>query len=222
MTNQPRSILVTDFDGTLARREFYELIRDNNLLPAGETDYWTEYTSGRMTHFDALSTFFADAQGGEAALAPLVEKIDLEPMLSSKLAALDAAGWDVVVASAGCAWYIERALARAGVELPVYANPGSFIDGKLIMQRPEGHPFTCHETGIDKQAIVQSYLKEGRQVAFAGDGLSDLKAALCVPAESRYARRDLATALDKQGEPYQPFEVWANVADGVLAYQPET
>ncbi len=219
MNNTPRSILVSDFDGTLARHEFYELIRDNHLLPDDETDYWTEYRQGRMIHFDALATYFAAAQGGEAALAPLIEKINLEPKLPAKLAALDAAQWDVVVVSAGCAWYIERALARAGVELPVYANPGKIVDDKLIMMRPDTHPFTCHETGIDKQAVVQSHLRAGRQVAFAGDGFSDIDAALCVPAGLRYARRDLATSLDQRGEAYQPFERWADIADGILRQQ---
>ena len=60
-------VLVTDFDGTLTRRDFYRLVIDE-LLPPGTPDFWAEYLAGEITHFEAIRKTFAAAPAGEAAL----------------------------------------------------------------------------------------------------------------------------------------------------------
>ncbi len=224
MTEPPRSptrpsVLVTDFDGTLTRREFYQLVRDS-LVPPETPDYWVEYRAGRISHFEALRRFFAAAEGGEEALIALTAHMQLEPELPARLTDLQAAGWDVVVVSAGCIWYIQRLLDEAGVNLPVHTNQGRIEDGRLIMEPPVESPFFCPNIGVNKAAVVQSFLDEGRQVAFAGDGYPDLEAALLVADSLRFARRDLAKALTELGKTFRPFERWAEVARGVLAQSP--
>jgi 2-hydroxy-3-keto-5-methylthiopentenyl-1-phosphate phosphatase len=59
---------------------------------------------------------------------------------------------------------------------------------------------------------VQVGLDAGRKVAFAGDGFTDAEAARRVPVHLRFARADLAEALQQEGLPYRPFERWAEVA----------
>ncbi|MFO0958836.1 MAG: haloacid dehalogenase-like hydrolase [Isosphaeraceae bacterium] len=119
---EARKILVTDFDGTLTRRDVYLLISER-LLPPDTPDFWAEYRAGRLTHFEALRGYFAAANGGEAALNTLLPDAELEPNLGAELDGLRGGGWDVVVVSAGCAWYIDRILGRAGVSIPTVANP---------------------------------------------------------------------------------------------------
>jgi 2-hydroxy-3-keto-5-methylthiopentenyl-1-phosphate phosphatase len=212
-----RSVLVTDFDGTLTRREFYRLAVQR-LVPPDLPDQWAAYRAGETTHFDALATIFAAIRAErEDDLVAVVQDLELQPELAAHVARLGAAGWDVTVVSAGCEWYIDRLLAAAGVELEVHANPGTFVPGGgLRMRRPDG-PFASHELGVDKAAVVRDALARSDRVAFAGDGYPDLAAAELVPAERRYARGDLAAACREAGLGFVAFERWSDVVEGVLA-----
>jgi 2-hydroxy-3-keto-5-methylthiopentenyl-1-phosphate phosphatase len=207
-----RALLVTDFDGTLTRNDFFRLVVEA-FAPPGLEEYWQGYLAGRFTHFEALQGIFAGITATEEEVLAAVARAEPEPDLALWVAALDRAGWDVVVASAGCEWYIQHILAGCGVSLPVHANPGRFVAGRgLCMELPELSPYFCRATGIDKAAIVQVGLDARRKVAFAGDGFPDADAARRVPVRLRFARADLAEALRREGLPYRPFERWAEVA----------
>lgn len=210
-------VLVTDFDGTLTRHDFYRLVLER-LVPAGTPDFWSEYRAGRITHFEAIRAVFASAPAGERALRELADAMELEPRLAEALHALRAAGWRVVVASAGCLWYIDYLLGAAGVSgLEVHANPGQMEGDRLAMRLPTGSPFFSPGTGIDKAAVVRAALTSGGSVAFAGDGPPDLEPALRVEPRFRFARGDLAGELERRRLPFRPFERWTEVAQAVIA-----
>ena len=214
--NQTRGkVLVSDFDGTMTRRDFFQLVVER-LLPPNNPDYWAEYLAGRITHFDALRSIFGSVTAGEAAFLEVVDAMELEPDLRGEVEALRGAGWRIVVASAGCDWYIRRLLASAGVHLEVHANPGRIEAGRLVMERPEGSEFPSQETGVDKVAIVRAAIDSAATVAFAGDGRPDLAPALLVPGPRRFARGVLAEELARLGEPFQSFERWSEVAQKIL------
>lgn len=208
-------VLVSDFDGTMTRRDFFQLVVER-LLPSHCPDYWGDYLAGRLTHFEALKAIFGSVIAGESALLELVDAMELEPDLKGEIEALQSEGWRVVVASAGCDWYIRRLLAGAGVTIEVHANPGRIEDGRLVMELPEGSPFFCRQTGVDKVAIVRAAMLEAVRVAYAGDGRPDLAPSLEVPGEFRFARGVLAEELTRLGEPFRPFERWSEVARALL------
>ena len=211
VSTRGRAVLVSDFDGTLVRPDFYQLVREH-LVPPGTPDYWREYRAGAMTHFDALKAFFAAAEGGEPALHGILDMMILPDDLSDYVDRLQAVGWEVVIVSAGCSWYIEVLLARSEVQLPVFANPGRLDNGRLIMERPADPAYSCWETGIDKTAVVRAFQQKAPNVAFAGDGYTDFEAACLVRAKYRFARADLAAACRKDGVSFHPFERWTEVA----------
>ena len=204
-------ILVSDFDGTMTRRDFFQLVVER-LLPSGTPDYWGEYLAGRLTHFEALKAIFGSVTAGEQALVEVVDSMDLEPDLKGEVDALGRAGWRVVVASAGCEWYIRRLLAEADVTLEVHANPGRIEGGRLVMEPPVGSRFFSDQTGVDKVAVVRDAIDEAGTVAFAGDGRPDLAPSLLVPGPLRFARGVLAEELTRLGEEFRPFDRWAEVA----------
>ena len=103
-------------------------------------------------------------------------------------------------------------LDEAGVALEVHANPGHVEDDRLAMTWPVDSPYFSPETGIDKAAVVREALGAGGAVAFAGDGPPDLVPALLVPPRLRFARGYLARMLAERGEPFRPFDRWAEVA----------
>jgi HAD superfamily phosphoserine phosphatase-like hydrolase len=129
-----RHVLVTDFDGTITRRDFFWLVVEA-FAPAHLEEHWRKYTTKQITHFEALAGIFDKLELSEEAMNALLDRAEPEPELRAWLDRLDRGGWDVVVVSAGCSWYIERILARAGVTLPIHSNPGTFIPGAGLHMR---------------------------------------------------------------------------------------
>jgi 2-hydroxy-3-keto-5-methylthiopentenyl-1-phosphate phosphatase len=102
-------------------------------------------------------------------------------------------------------------------QLEIHANPGRFVAGQgLLMEKPSDSRFLSNELGVDKLKIVRESVEQNATVAFAGDGFPDFQPALQVPAELRFARGDLAQALDAEGLPYRRFENWSEIAGALL------
>lgn len=209
-------ILVSDFDGTMTRHDFFKLAIES-LLPAETPDHWSGYRDGTITHFEALRRYFAAIRKSEAEVLAVVERMELDPRLASAVNSLQHAGWRVVVVSAGCDWYIRRLLDAAGVDLEVHSNPGRFEPGRgLQMEMPTDSPFWSPSLGVDKAAVVRSFLGKGLPVAFAGDGFPDVEPARLAPDELRFARGDLADVLRLEQRPFHSFENWSDIADRLL------
>jgi len=213
----PDAVLVSDFDGTMTAEDFYALAV-KRLLPPDALAPWDDYRAGRLTHFAALRAIFSRIRAPLDEVLAVVADMGLDPGLAASVARLRAAGWEIVVASAGCDWYIRRLLDDAGVQLAVYANPGDYLPGgPLAMDAPAPSAFTCPETGVDKAAVVRDAMARVGTVSFAGDGFPDLPAALLAPPHRRFARGDLAQALRERGETFCPFTCWSDIADALLA-----
>ncbi len=213
----PSKILVSDFDSTFTRYDFYDLVRKRWPPPPGH-DPWERYVAGELTHFDALAEIFAGIRTTEVELVALAREMELDPGAADGVRQLAAAGWEVVVASAGCSWYIDHLFGEAGVSLTVHTNPGVFDpDAGLLMTLPGASPFFSREIGVDKEAIVRDALERADAVAFAGDGRPDLAPALLVEPGHRFARGWLADALDARGESYHAFDRWSEIAHRLTA-----
>lgn len=208
-------ILVSDFDGTLTNHDFFELVQARWPPESGD-DPWKQYLAGELTHFEALARIFARIQATETELRQLVRSMEIAPGLAKSIDALRAAGWDVVIASAGCEWYIRQLLEQAGVTVELHANPGFFDPARgLVMRLPEGSPFLNLSTGVDKVKVVEDAIRRADRAAFAGDGPPDLAPALLVDPLRRFARRWLAEALRERAEPFQNFSEWREIADNL-------
>ena len=220
MNTQPSEtrggVLVSDFDGTMTRHDFYKLALES-LLPPDTPEYWAEYRTGAITHFEALRRYFAAIRANEGDVLAVVDRMELDPELPAAVAALRRAGWDVVVTSAGCDWYIRRLLAAAGVSIEVHANPGRFEPGRgLVMEMPSDSPYLSQTLGVDKARVVRRYLDAGRTVAFAGDGFPDAESARLVPGELRFARGDLADVLGRENLEFHSFGTWSDITRVIL------
>ena len=208
--------LVSDFDGTMTRRDFYQLVRAR-WWNESDPDPWDDYLAGRLTHFDALNRFFVRIRSDEASLRRFAEGMELDPTLPAALEGLHQAGWQLVIASAGCEWYIRHLLAGIRTPFTLHANPGRFtIEGGLEVVPPVDSPFFSRGTGIDKLAVVRHALEHSARVAFAGDGPPDLTPAKLVPARLRFARGHLAKKLREQGEQFHPLVNWEELAATLL------
>jgi 2-hydroxy-3-keto-5-methylthiopentenyl-1-phosphate phosphatase len=216
MTQSTARVLVSDFDGTMTTHDFYKLALEE-LVPPETPNHWQAYREGRITHHEALRRYFGAIRVSEEEVLAIVDRMELDPQLGQSLSSLRAAGWEVIVASAGCEWYIRRLLAAANVELQVYANPGRFENGRgLIMDMPEDSPYFSANLGVDKTEIVRSHLAAGKLVAFAGDGYPDVDPARLVNEDLRFARADLAEVLQRENMGFHSYQAWSEIADNLL------
>ena len=213
-------VLVSDFDGTMTKFDFFDLAR-RDLPSAADHDFWQDYVAGQITHFEALAGIFGSIRSDWPGIEQVLAGMQLDPTLKDSVARLRAAGWDIVVASAGCGWYIERLLRQAGVELEVHANPGEFApETGLKLALPTASPYFKRETGIDKPAIVRAALARDPNAVFAGDGRPDLAPASLVKPRRRFATGWLAHHLKNTGEDFRPFETWSQIAAALLEETP--
>jgi 2,3-diketo-5-methylthio-1-phosphopentane phosphatase len=215
-TARPGPVLISDFDGTMTRHDFYKLAIER-LLPADTPNHWADYRSGAITHFEALRRYFAAIRKTEDEVLAVVRQMELDPGLPAAIESLHNSGWKVIVTSAGCEWYIRRLLSDAGVSVVVHANAGRFETGRgLLMQMPTGSPYLSDFLGVDKTAVVREHVSQGGRVAFAGDGYPDADAARLVPGDLRFARGDLANVLHDEGLEFQRFQTWSEIAHALL------
>jgi 2,3-diketo-5-methylthio-1-phosphopentane phosphatase len=213
----PTALLVTDFDGTMTERDFYQIALER-FTPTETRYVWDRYLQKELTTFEALQGIFSAIKAKPADLVAALDDLQFDLGAAAAIGRLRASGWEVVIVSAGCEWYIQKILAKAGVQAVLHANPGEYAEsGGLEMRVPSGSPYLSSRTGIDKAAIVKEALENYREVAFAGNSAPDLEAARLVNDNRRFARTQLAELLDREHRPYRRFSRWSEIADMLLA-----
>lgn len=94
------SILITDFDGTMTERDFYELAA-GEFLRHDTHDYWTFYNLGTISHYEAMARIYGELRYREEELVALLPRMEPDPQIPAAISGLREAGWDVVVVSNG-------------------------------------------------------------------------------------------------------------------------
>ena len=215
------SLLITDFDGTVTRQDFYALVVPKFLEP-NLPDYWSMYARGELSHFEAMRAIFGHIRAREETVRKLLPEMQPDPDLADSVARLRQAGWEVEIVSAGCRWYIDQILQEAQVDVAVHASLGSFHPERgLVMTLDTASPFCSTETGIDKAAVVRAGLRRYRRVAFAGDGRPDYAAASLVEPRYRFARGWLAQELKRKRQAHVRFSRWSEIAGMLTAPEEE-
>ena len=143
--------------------------------------------------------------------------MEIDPEIAEAVEELDRSGWSVVVASAGCDWYIRRLLSGLKGRVEVHSKPGTLRGGPGA---PDGAadrvPLLLRPDRREQGRHRPPGIEAGRTVAFAGDGFPDLDAAMLVPPDRRFARGDLADSLRERGEAFRPFERWSDIARALV------
>ncbi len=210
-------ILITDFDGTFTQRDFFELVLEKFDPPGAETG-WQDFIAGKLTLTEGLNAVFTALRTDEAGADELVAALSPAPGTAEAVKNLQQAGWEIVIASAGCGWYIERLLKQQNIEITVHASSGTFSSTTGLLMTPNpSNPYFHPETSIDKPAVVRDALSRDAIVAYAGDSVTDRAAALLVAPERRFATGWLRRQFSRENVPHHHFSVWPEIADQLLA-----
>ena len=204
--------LISDFDGTMTQHDFYSCAVQNLLCPE-DLEPWNAYTRGDITHFEALRRIFERIRADMPQMERVLAAMEFDTMAKSAVQRLQRQGWNVVVVSNGCSWYIERLFQQHDLHLELHTNPGEYTpEHGIQMQLPTQSPFFAEQFGVSKSAVVRDASQTSGIVAFAGDGRPDLEPALMVPPELRFAKGWLASELTSRGEPFQEFSNWSEIS----------
>jgi HAD superfamily phosphoserine phosphatase-like hydrolase len=151
---------------------------------------------------------------GDEVLAFLRERVVLRAGLPELVSFCRERFIEPVVVSSGFHEVIEPILGWHDVDLPVLAHHIEFSpDGATIGFSERA---TCVVCGEECKRSDGARLAAGRPVVYAGDGVSDRCAAAA--ADLVFARAALARYLDRDGVPYEWFDDFGDVRDGIERY----
>ena len=209
--------LVTDFDGTLTRTDFFQAVLER--LVDDNLSIWNRYCQGSITHFEALAGYYRQIRIQQSKLLEMVNELGFPKNFANLVNGLRKNKWDVVIASAGCEWYIRYLVNLSDINPSpiVHANGGTYSDDAgLVMELPRHSPHFHPEIGISKASVVKAHMGLNRSVAFAGDGPTDLEPALLVDPKLRFAKGALARLLSDKEEEFIPFYDWDEIPNHLL------
>jgi 2,3-diketo-5-methylthio-1-phosphopentane phosphatase len=194
-----------DFDGTITERDV-----NQHLLDRFAGDAWLplrdEYRAGTIGSRECLVGHWDLLDADESALRAAAAEVPLDPGFEALVAALRAAGAELVVVSDGFGFRAEEVCADVGVA--VLTNHVDWAAGRLEFPH-EDRCCPCSTCGVCKQAPIKEARRAGRTTVLIGDGTSDRKAALL--ADVVFAKGRLAQWCARQEVPHRRFETLADV-----------
>ena len=191
--------VVADWDGTITVRDSLVQVIEHFGEPALLRELEPRVGVDLTLHEEIALEFEAVRAPLDAVVAWVLEHVEVRPGLH-ELARRHAP----VVISAGFRELITPVLRREGIEVELLANSVEpRPDGWRVRFRDETSCATCGEP-CKRGGLA------GEPYVYVGDGYSDRCAALA--AARVFARDGLASYLDGQGVPYEPFDDLRDVA----------
>ena len=212
-----RLAIILDFDKTLTTTDIGETIVEHFASPGWEHGI-DRFRSGEYGIREIWEYEISHLPNDRVAemTAYALEIAELRAGLADLLEYADEKGMPVEVASNGMDFYVCGILAARGMGHLRTAAPGiaKGPDGRQRLTFADGQ-VQCPRTGLCKCDRVWDHRRSGRNVAYVGDGISDL----CVASQADvvFARDSLATHCEKSGIPFTPFEDFYEVLEALKA-----
>lgn len=208
-----KPVLVFDFDNTLTDGDVLDGIIQA-FSPNRDWETWeSEWTSGRLPARDCLRLQVENLRVTLPTLMEHLRAVKVDPAFASILRWAREHQVELLIVSDSFVPLIGHVLDLNGFEgVPVFANDLEISGDRL---RPS---FPFHDPAFPRSANAKAkHLAPyaDSMVIFAGDGLSDLDAALA--SDIVFAKDSLARELTRRGEPFHPFATLDPVLEFVEA-----
>ena len=206
-------LIVVDFDGTITERDTLD-----EMCRIYAPEQWAaaegDLQQRTMTLREVIAAEFAPIKGDhDTIVSETVDRAQIRAGFADFVQAAERAGDRIVVVSSGFVSVIRPVLEREGLgHLEVIAHDVRFTPDGGVVDFRHGEP--CPVCGEECKRSVVDAMRDGREVAYVGDGYSDRCAAQA--ADIRFARRTLAQHLDREGVGYIWFDDFATVKDELL------
>lgn len=219
-------LVMSDFDGTITKRDTGWVVFDELGLDAA-WDWEYRWRDREISSIECL-----EGQWGLVDLSPdeliaLIDRLELDERFPEFVTRAREIGAEVVVASDGLSFYLDRMLQRMGFEIcegdPDPDDPGECIARYVNMAEltDEGVKITfphtneeCMQCGNCKSTHLARLARDYRRVIYIGDGYSDRCPA--AQADIVFAKDHLEGLMEEKGIDYVPFESFADIIDRTL------
>ena len=205
-----KPVLFFDFDNTLTEGD----VLDRLIEKFSSNDQWRAWESawanGRLSARDCLRYQMEGLRVSRDELLEFLSSVRVDPVFADILAWARPRRVEVKIVSDSFLPLIRHILRNNSIDsVPVMANDLRFSGDRLIPSFPFNDP-ACKRCANAKARHLAPY--RGHNIIFAGDGHSDLDAAL--EASIVFAKNTLAKELGERSIPFRPFET----LEPVLAY----
>ncbi len=203
------TIFISDFDGTLSKKDFYWILLDDYIGQEG-IDYYYDWKKDHKIGTEFLNRIFTWHRFSEVERLEALSKVEIDPKLEEVSGYIEKRGGEFMILSAGFDYYIEDALEKRNCQhLKLITNKGTFRDGTFIMEPDETGEFYSPVYGIDKEKVAKYFRKQCKKMYFAGDSEPDYLAAL--QADVIFAKNELAKLLRRDDHPFIPYENFGDI-----------
>lgn len=211
-----KRVVLTDFDGTITRRDVSETILEE-FAPPEWWDIEELHRARRIGTRESMARQFALINAREDDLLAFVnEHAELDETFREFMQFCDSEGIMVEIVSEGLDFYVHHLLDRWGIDLPVRANRAIFEDGHVTIAYPYADG-TCTLCGTCKLGRLFQLRTRGFRVAYVGDGHSDLCPA--IEADLVFAKGELADLCREETIEFIPFDRFSDVQRGIAAWR---
>lgn len=210
---------ISDFDGTLTKKDFYKIISDEYLKEECR-ELYKDWRNKKIKDVDYLGYVFEHIGRSEEEIYEDIMKISLDAYAKEFIAQIKVLGGDFAVVSAGTSYYIEKVFEKQGInDVDIYSNKGVFKDKGIHFVLDESNEFYSDIYGIDKMKVVQKLKGKYDKIFYAGDSEPDLKAALI--ADAVFAKGSLPELLKEHGKEFIRFDSFSEILSKVKEYLKE-
>ncbi|PLR66824.1 MULTISPECIES: MtnX-like HAD-IB family phosphatase [Bacillaceae] len=190
---------VSDFDGTISKKDFYHLVLEN-YFPEGR-ELYKQWKSGKLLDIDFLSQVFASIHQDEDALIEAIKLLPIDEHIRDFIKLVEKNGGDFYVLSAGTDYYIRHILNEIGAEnVEIFSNEGYFHSRNVHLKIDKEDWKYSERYGIDKSKVIVKLKEEYETIYFFGDSEPDSHPA--VYADVTFAKDALCELLEEKGIKY--------------------
>jgi 2,3-diketo-5-methylthio-1-phosphopentane phosphatase len=198
----PRPALFFDFDNTLTEGDILDQVIERFSPDERWRDWENAWASGQLSARDCLRLQVENLRVTREALLDHLSRVRVDPVFADIVAWAAPRGVPVSIVSDSFLPLIHHILLTNGIDIvPVFANDLGFSGDRLIPSFPFYDP-ACPRSANAKARHLAGYV-DGT-VVFAGDGHSDLDAALA--SDVVFAKSTLARELGARSVTFHPFE----------------
>lgn len=206
--------VVTDFDGTITKRDVAEL-----LLQEFTGDAWLEIERqhAAIGTRETLRREFDLVRATKDQILAAAERLaEMDPTFPTFLRYCRQNEIAVEIVSEGFDTYLEHLLARWGLKVPFRTNHAEFHGDRITLTHPYADA-TCTLCGTCKMGRVLQLRAHGYRVAYVGNGVSDICPAL--EADLVFAKDDLLRLCREHGRDHVPVRDFSDVQRGLAGWR---
>jgi len=223
---RPGDLVMSDFDGTVTRRDTGWVVFDTLGIPAA-WDWEYRWRDREISSIECLAGQWGLVAAPPEELLALIDSIELDERFPEFVARARDAGAEVVVASDGLSFYLDRMLERLGMQICAgdpepgvrtdciarYVNRAELTDEGVVIDFPHANA-ACMMCGNCKTRHLARLQERYRRAIYIGDGYSDRCPAL--QADIVFAKDHLAQLMDDYGVRYVPFEDFGDIIEATV------